>query len=137
MLNLRSCYSIIRLHRSSDQEDQITLRDQMRVVVIKETMQILIPTIFGIILCMSHFGPNAEMLGSHIIEDITVPLRKIAFLLLIDIMLLLFSSLILWRHCKLLLIQKYFWMMETYWKTIAFQISGDAKDLRYFEIPGI
>lgn len=129
LLNLYSCYNIVKLHRKNEDVSKVML--SVQALIIKEILQILIPLSYSLILCLSYYGPNAEMIGNmkneywqfHKIEDISSPLKKIAILVIVDWMLLFFSALILWKCCKILLINEYARIMEIYWKPITFYIS--------------
>ena len=127
IIGLKSCYDIVHLHRVDRFNiinEQANIRNIVQKLVLKETLQILIPMTYSIILCLSYFGPNAQFYGTGMIEDISIPLKKVAILMLVDMMLLIFSSIILWRYCKIILVQEYFQLMESYWKPITFSISA-------------
>ena len=129
LLNLYSCYCIVKLHRKNEEVSKIKI--SVQALMIKESLQILIPLSYSLILFLSYYGPNAEIIGNmkneywqfHKIEDISSPLTKIAILVFVDWMLLFCSSLIMWKCCKIFLINEYFRIMEIYWKPITFYIS--------------
>ena len=126
-INLKSCFDIVQLHRvqrTNNNHDQGIIRSRVQKLVLKETLQILIPLTYSIVLSLSYIGPNAQLYGTHMVADLRIPLKKISVLMLVDAALLLCTSLILWRFCDIVLIQEYFHLMERYWKPITFSITA-------------
>ena len=94
--------------------------------VMKETLEILIPITYCAIFCMVYYGPNANLFGGfkndywqyNELKDISEPLTKLFYFLLVDILRVSLNALILWKYCKISLLSEHLHMMEIYWKPI-------------------
>ena len=75
---------------------------------------------------MVYYGPNANLFGGfkndywqyNELKDISEPLTKLFYFLLVDILRVSLNALILWKYCKISLLSEHLHMMEIYWKPI-------------------
>ena len=126
VISLRSCINIQKLTRDNRNETQRKRKNNLQMFVMKETLEILIPVTYCAIFCMVYFGPNAELFGGFKndywqykeLKDISEPLTKLFYFLLVDIFRVSLNALILWKYCKISLLSEHLQMMETYWKPI-------------------
>ena len=130
-LHLKSCIAIVKMSKKLGSNKHPNLRLNVQQLVMKETLEILLPLTYCIVFCISYFGPNAEVLGNvrngywqfTIVEKVSSPITKIGLFLSIDLLRVALSSLILWKSCKINLFSEYCQLMQIYWKPITWFIS--------------
>ena len=126
VISLRSCINIQKLSRDNRNETQSKMKNSLQMFVMKETLEILIPITYCAIFCMVYYGPNANLFGGfkndywqyNELKDISEPLTKLLYFLLVDIFRVSLNGLILRKYCKISLLSEHLQMMETYWKPI-------------------
>jgi hypothetical protein len=138
---LKSCFDLVRMQRKHGfLYVQEKFKNNVQDLVIKETLELLLPLTYCLVLSISYFGPNAEIMGNikndhwqYIkIEDITIPLTRIGIFLLVDILRILLDSWLLWKYCKIGLLYEYHQMMETYWKPLSMYVAMYIFGVSYF-----
>ena len=131
ILNLKSCFHISRLYGEHVSEEPPKIKINVQNLVTKETLKVLLTITYCLIFCIAYFGPNAEILGNikndywqyRKVEDITVPLTKLAIFLLVDLLRIMLNSFILWKNCRISLYSEYCKLMGTYWKPITMYVT--------------
>ena len=142
VINLRSCFTIIKLHRRHEDQMSYKFKSKLQALVMKETLELLLPITYCVILSIAYFGPNAENLGNikndywqyKKIEDIRVPLSKIGLFLLVDVLRIALNFFLLWKYCKINLRFEYCQMMETYWKAITAYVATYLLAVSYLKL---
>jgi len=131
ILNLKSCFYITRLCRERVVEEPPKIKINVQNLIIKETLKVLLTITYCLIFCIAYFGPNAEILGNikndywqyKKVEDIRVPLTKLAMFLLVDLLRIMLNYFILWKNCRISLFAEYCKLMATYWKPITMYVT--------------
>ena len=126
VLNLKLCYSIIKIKRSLLDDASFKSKDQLQLLSLKESLEILVPTLYCPILCLGFFGPNAQVLGfiqttswtDDDLHDLKNSFAKLGMFMIFDISRIFLNSYILWKFCKVSLYSEFCQMMAVYWKLI-------------------
>ena len=132
LLNLVSCLKIVFLHKRKKDNFDHEFKTRLQALVIKETLELMLPISYCLILIISYFGPNAEIMGNikndywqyQKIENISIPLTKIGLFLIADILRVTISTLILKINCKIDFLSEYARLMAVYWKPITTTIAA-------------
>ena len=132
LLNLASCLKIVFLHKRKKDNADHEFITRLQALVIKETLELMLPISYCLVLIISFFGPNAEIMGNikndywqyQKIENISIPLKKIGLFLIADIVRVTISTLILKIYCKIDFLLEYSRLMAVYWKPITTTIAA-------------
>jgi hypothetical protein len=127
VLNLKLCYKIVKQYRNYGNVMTKEIKNKLETFVIKETLELIIPITYCLMISTAYYGPNADTLGNikngywtYVkIADITVPLTKLGVFLLLDLLRILVSSIILWTFCRINMFAEYCQMISNYWVPIA------------------
>lgn len=131
ILNMKLCYKIVRIYKRHGKILHAEIQNDLQTLVMKETLELLLPILYCIMFSMAYFGPNAEIMGNikndywqyKKVEDVTIPLSKIGVFLFIDLLRIMLSSFILWKCCRINFFSEYCRMMDIYWKAITSYIA--------------
>ena len=126
ILNIRLCVNIVKIHKQRKILGSSKIQDSLQTLVMKEVLELMLPIIYCIILALSYFGPNSDILGGikndywqyEKINDIKVPLSKIGVFLAIDFSRVLIFAFVLWKLCRINFFMEYCQLMGLYWKPI-------------------
>ena len=132
ILNLVSCLKIVILHKRNGENACFMIKDRLQALVIKETLELMLPISYCLILTISYFGPNAEIMGNikndywqyKKINDIIIPLKKIGLFLVADLVRVILSTLVLKISCNINFLSEYSRLMAVYWKPITTTIAA-------------
>ena len=101
-------------------------------LVMKETLELMIPIIYCMLICIAYYGPNADILGNikndywqyEKLDDVKIPVSKVGVFVLVDMVRIMFTSIILWKFCKINFFHEYCWMMRVYWIPITTKVGA-------------
>ena len=126
ILNLKLCYSIVKIKRSLSEDTSFKSKDKLQLLSLKESLEILVPTLYCPILCLGFFGPNGQVLGfiqaaswtEDDLHDLKNSFLKLGMFMIFDISRIFLNSFILWKFCKVSLYSEFCQIMAIYWKLI-------------------
>ena len=132
LLNLFACFKIVILHKKKNNNSTQDIKTRLQGLVVKETLELILPISYCIILTISYYGPNAEIMGNikneywqyKKIDDISLVLFKIGLFLVADLVRVILSSLVLKTFCNINFLREYSRLMAIYWKPIATTIAA-------------
>ena len=132
LLNLFACLNIVILHKKKNNNSTQDLKTRLQGLVVKETLELILPISYCIILTISYYGPNTEIMGNikndywqyRKIDDISLVLFKIGLFLAADLVRVILSSLVLKTFCHINFLWEYCRLMAIYWKPIATTIAA-------------
>ena len=122
VLAIYDCLKIIRKHRKNED-----ILDDVEDLVMSER-QSLIGLIYLLLILMSYFGPNADLLGNikmsiwHFqspIGDIQVFIYNVVFWMAVDLFSALISGMLLWYFCKANVLKSMFKLQKQFWLQFA------------------
>jgi len=137
VMQLYSCYEIIRLHRkvqtdsSALEEINSAINDVVFDLVLVETIEALVPVVYAITFVSSYYGPNAGILGNfknsywqfQAKDGVTNELYLLFTLVGFDMGVGIVGALILWIFCKLNIFRAFCQFMKTYWSWMSINIA--------------
>ena len=138
ILNLYSCHSIVRLHRSINPEAQDTSKEMknrkyhLNKLIYTEMMEVLIPILYAVTVLIAYYGPNAEVLGNikndywqyEKIDDIGTLIGVQALMFAIDSCSAVMVGIWLWRSCNIDFLMETCRLIGTWWLPITIIIAN-------------
>ena len=126
ILNTRMVKNILTLHQRQNMQNHNELKLRLRILMMKETMEILLPLSYLSLLLMVYLGPNVENFKptqGTTIDDMVPKIKMIGILLLVDVTRIGLCGFVLWKKCKISMKSKVCQLMAQYWKMITSMIS--------------
>ena len=135
VLNLRSCYKFIQLHKSIAPEGTQVAKEKESLLVgliLIENLEVLVPLAYILTVIIAYYGPNGEILGNirnnlwqyQSIDRIERLVLAVLWMCIID----LFSAIIvgcsLWKMCSVNLLHEACKVLDNYWIIIACNLSN-------------
>ena len=121
-LIIRLCFHTIELIKNQENVNTNEITKCLQTIVVKESLEILFPLCFCIILICAYFGPNWEFLRvveGNKMEDMVSTLVKVGVFMSFDLLRFGVIATFLWRSCKVSLMSSYNQVIPVYWKPIA------------------
>ena len=136
ILNTRMVKVILTLHQRQNMQNHNDLKLRLRILMMKETMEILLPLTYLLLLLMVYLGPNVASFKptqGTTIEDMASKIKMIGILLLVDVTRIGLCGFVLWKKCKISMKSKLCQLMAQYWKMITSMISIYVYWVRVYE----
>ena len=144
LINLYCCYKIIKFHRKngkvlSEIRKLESEKDQeIRMLVLCEIMEILVPLVYLSTFLIAYYGPNANILGNirneywhyHAVEDVGKLVTTVLQMFLIDLCSILIGGIFLWKFCRINIFLQCCMTMESYWKIISAKIASETAKVK-------
>ena len=138
LLNMILCDKIIRFHRKvgPDNPNNSSLKDEIengiQNLVLNELIEVLVPLAYFITLLIAYYGPNASIIGTvrntywdyEEVDDVGKHVVVGMKMFFIDLTSVVFSGFLLYRCCKINLIQEYCKIIKQCWTLIAITLGG-------------
>ena len=121
-LNLRLCIKIMKLNKNFEDEAQRTKDEYLQHLVTMEILEIFQPVCYCMILLMSFYGQNADVLkvtSNKTIDDIIDTIENVGQSLFCELIRISINSLILSKTCDISLISSCLISLINHWKVIA------------------
>ena len=141
LINLYSCFKIIRMHRkiegSDDSENKAERKAEKKSAIVSlltvELIETLTPAAYAISLLMAYYGPNAtlmtgiknEYFGIPAITDIQGVINIVFLMSGFDLLAGLVFGLLLRYFCKMNMFAEICKILQKYWIHLAIFIGGD------------
>ena len=140
MLNVVSCFKIIRLHRkiSALPSDSDILKDLHReeilLLALVEIVELLVPISYIATFVIAYYGPNAMILGGvknnywnvTAVENIWKFLKGTSVMVVFDVVFGLLSGLILWKFAHIDMLREFCKALEKFWPIITVRLASNA-----------
>ena len=135
VLNLYSCYGIIKMHQLVAPEgSQAAKEKKHRLVklILIETLEVLVPLAYLLTVVIAYYGPNGEILGNirnslwqyKAIDDIGKLILAVLLMFVIDLCSAIIAGISLWKICSVHLLREAYKVMDNYWMVIAINIAN-------------
>ena len=121
-LLIRIVFKIIKKFEINQNQGNLKMQQTLQQLVMKETLEILLPFSFSVVKILSFYGPNKEWLPlvKNVTEvDLYGTFAKIFAFMLFDMTRILVFAIILKKFCKISMFGCYCKLMKNYWKAIA------------------
>ena len=121
-LLIRISFKIIKNVEINQSHGNLKMQKTLQQLVMKETLEILLPFSFSVVKILSFYGPNKEWLPlvKNVTEvDLYGTFAKIFAFMLFDMTRILVFAIILKKFCKISMFGCYCKLMKNYWKAIA------------------
>ena len=135
IMNIGLCIKTIRLQRKIDDEikgteespNSLSCKETLTELITNEIIEILVPFAFVFTYSIAYYGPNSDILGNigndywHFtkIEDITPLIRSTLAICLMDFASTIISAILLWKCCRIHLMDEVYSVFRRYWHIIA------------------
>ena len=131
VLQMLSCYQIIRLNTRVEENDEATISSVLMERKLKteklvkvEFIDAMLPLVFGVAFTLAYYGPNSGLMndigndyfGGKAIKDVDTHYFAMFQMVVFDIFTMIISWLSLAYFCKINLFQAFCNMMNKYWK---------------------
>ena len=139
ILNIYSCYRIIRLHRSispgSLLQSILTAKkkeDYLRRLILIEMLEVLVPITYVVTVLIAYYGPNADVLGNirndywqyESIDNVGSVVLAVLLMFAIDLSSAVLSGIALWKLCSINFLYKTSEVLTAYWEVIAVNLAN-------------
>ena len=145
LLNIHKCYKILRLRRKirinyvvkAKMREEI--HDKIRDLVMSELIEVLVPLAYFSTFVMAYFGPNATILGGiqndywdyEKVENLGRIIKVGMEMFLMDFSSSLICGGILYKFCKINVLQEYCKIIKQCWTVITLLLSGNLITVSY------
>ena len=148
-LHLVECFQIIKLNQRVDDGNRFTEnhrrmeRDaKVKVLVMSEFLEAMLPMTYGIAFTMAYYGPNAHLLknvgnsyfGGKAIEEIQHFYVVFFQMFSIDIVAMILSGVSLKYFCRINLYQVFCEIMKKYWVIFVIKMPTVAQNFGYKDV---
>ena len=138
ILNLYSCYKIIKLGKkidssnSENDELQRNRNDTFEDLIMVEVLEVLVPLAYALSIILAYFGPNSRILGNirnsywtyQEIEDLSLFMKAIFTMFFIDLLSAILGGIILWKFSNLNFLKECCKTIRFYWPILVVQVGG-------------
>ena len=139
ILNIYSCYRIIRLHRSISPgnllQSILTAKkkeDYLRRLILIEMLEVLVPITYVVTVLIAYYGPNADVLGNirndywqyESIDNVGSVVLAVLLMFAIDLCSAVLSGIALWKLCSINFLYKTSEVLTAYWEVIAVNLAN-------------
>ena len=124
IINMTLCYKVMRLHNKisgANAESSQDLKKQiMTALILNEFVDVVVPLAFIATFSIAHNGPNRQMLWNvREVTDLLSFLIPVAEMALIDAGSLVLAGILLWKFCRISILEEYCMTIGKYWKYVA------------------
>ena len=140
LINMHSCYIIIKLHKTkvgllSEADELESKKDiEVQMLVLCEMMETLVPLVYLGTFLIAYYGPNATILGNirngywqyTVVKDVNKLISSVIQMFFIDIGSLVIGSVILWKFCSINILLRCCKIMDSYWKIVSVYAGMEA-----------
>ena len=144
LINMHSCNTIIRLHKTkvgllSDVHELESQKEiEVQMLVLCEMMETLVPLVYLGTFLIAYYGPNATILGNirngywqyTVVKDVDKLISSVIQMFFIDIGSLVIGSVILWKFCRINILLRCCKIMDSYWKIISAYAGMEAAKVK-------
>lgn len=121
LLNMLLCFKIIRRYKKNNNHvDDIMMIDTHQLVL-NEKLESMIPIGYCICFLMAYYGPNSAILIGIVDSNVEKTMKMMTIMFLIDIFSGIFSSILLWRFCKINIFKVYLHSQKEMWTIMTAQ----------------
>ena len=107
----------------------------MTDLILNEFVDVVVPLAFIASLSIAHQGPNRETLWNvSVVTDLLSFLIPVAEMALIDAGSLVLAGILLWKFCRISILEEYCMTIRKYWKYVAFFGGATISAVSYNEI---
>ena len=90
-------------------------------LVVNEKLESMIPIGYCVCFLMAYYGPNSAILSGIVDSNVEKTMKMMALMFMIDIFSGIFSSILLWRFCKINIFKVYLHSQKEMWTIMTAQ----------------